>query len=114
MPLVTPMPTYLPAYCRIGHKLCCMSAWYCRSRRLRYPSISARAHQCLAIRQWCWPLMRLVLVAGPPVIAILATAPLLQSWFAQLDPDEAASDPYFLYAGSNAGSLLALLAYPLL
>jgi SAM-dependent methyltransferase len=60
-----------------------------------------------------WLLMRLVLVAGPPVIAISATAPLLQSWFAQLD-HEAASDPYFLYAGSNAGSLLALLAYPLL
>ena len=60
-----------------------------------------------------WLLIRLVLVAGPPVFAISATAPLLQSWFAKLD-HEAASDPYFLYAGSNAGSLLALLAYPLL
>ena len=60
-----------------------------------------------------WLLIRLVLVAGPPVFAISATAPLLQSWFAKLD-HEAASDPYFLYAGSNAGSLIALLAYPLL
>jgi hypothetical protein len=60
-----------------------------------------------------WLLIRLALVAGPTVFAISATAPLLQSWFAQLD-HEAASDPYFLYAASNAGSLLALLAYPLL
>lgn len=60
-----------------------------------------------------WLLMQLALVAGPPVLAISATAPLLQSWFAGLD-HEAAGDPYFLYAGSNAGSLLALLAYPLL
>jgi SAM-dependent methyltransferase len=60
-----------------------------------------------------WLLIRLALAAGPPVFAISATAPLLQSWFAELDHD-AASDPYFLYAGSNAGSLLALLAYPLL
>jgi hypothetical protein len=59
-----------------------------------------------------WLLMRLTLSAGAPVVAIAATAPLLQSWFARLD-HEAAGDPYFLYAGSNAGSLLALLAYPL-
>ncbi len=60
-----------------------------------------------------WLLLRLALVAGPPVFAISATAPLLQRWFADLD-HEAARDPYFLYAGSNAGSLLALVAYPLL
>ncbi len=60
-----------------------------------------------------WLLMRLSLVAGLPVFAISATAPLLQRWFADLD-HETAGDPYFLYAASNAGSLLALLAYPLL
>jgi hypothetical protein len=59
-----------------------------------------------------WLLGRLTLVVGPPMFAISATAPLLQSWFADLD-HKAAGDPYFLYAGSNAGSLLALLAYPL-
>jgi SAM-dependent methyltransferase len=60
-----------------------------------------------------WLLLRLTCVAGLPVFAISATAPLLQRWFADLD-HEAAADPYFLYAASNAGSLLALLAYPLL
>ena len=60
-----------------------------------------------------WLLIRLALVSGPPVFAISATAPLLQSWFADVD-HKAAGDPYFLYAVSNAGNLLALLAYPLL
>ena len=60
-----------------------------------------------------WLLLRLTAVAGLPVFAISATAPLLQRWFADLD-HAAAGDPYFLYAASNAGSLLALLAYPLL
>ncbi len=60
-----------------------------------------------------WLLVRLTCMAGLPMFAISATAPLLQRWFADLD-HEAAGDPYFLYAASNAGSLLALLAYPLL
>jgi hypothetical protein len=59
-----------------------------------------------------WLLGRLALVVGPPVFAISATAPLLQHWFARHD-HPAAADPYFLYAASNIGSLLALLAYPL-
>ena len=60
-----------------------------------------------------WLLVRLTRTAGPAVFAIAATAPLLQSWFSTLNHD-AARDPYFLYASSNAGSLLTLLAYPLL
>jgi SAM-dependent methyltransferase len=48
---------------------------------------------------------------GLPVFALAATAPLLQRWFARTDRPGAA-DPYFLYVASNAGSLLALLAYP--
>jgi hypothetical protein len=60
-----------------------------------------------------WLLLRLTLVCGPPVFVISATAPLLQNWFADADHKEA-QDPYFLYAVSNSGSLLALLAYPLI
>ena len=48
---------------------------------------------------------------GVPFFAISANAPLLQSWFARTDHPDAA-DPYFLYATSNAGSLLVLCAYP--
>jgi hypothetical protein len=57
-------------------------------------------------------LLELTQAAGLPLLALFATAPLLQNWFAQGD-DDAARDPYFLYAASNVGSILALLAYPL-
>ncbi len=43
---------------------------------------------------------------------LAATAPLLQRWFSRTTHRRAA-DPYFLYAASNAGSLVGLVAYPL-
>jgi hypothetical protein len=49
---------------------------------------------------------------GPPFFALAANSPLLQAWFARTD-HPAAADPYFLYAGSNVGSLLALVSYPI-
>jgi precorrin-6B methylase 2 len=49
---------------------------------------------------------------GLPFFALSANGPLLQAWFSRLGGKQA-SDPYFLYAASNAGSFLALLAYPL-
>ena len=47
----------------------------------------------------------------PAVLRALRQRPLLQAWFARTD-HPAANDPYFLYAGSNVGSFLALLSYP--
>lgn len=58
-----------------------------------------------------WLLGVLAASVGLPFLAVSATAPLLQRWFAHVDHPEAA-DPYFLYGASNLGSLLALLAYP--
>ncbi len=55
----------------------------------------------------------LFLSATLPLVMVSATAPLVQHWFA-LTGHPRAHDPYFLYAASNAGSLLALLAYPFL
>src|SRR5262245_29254968 len=55
----------------------------------------------------------LLLVVGVPFFVVATSAPLLQKWFAYTG-DKAARDPYFLYAASNAGSLLALLLYPFL
>jgi hypothetical protein len=60
-----------------------------------------------------WLILRLAPTVGIPFFAITATAPLLQRWFSRTD-HETAADPYFLYAASNAGSLLALLCYPML
>lgn len=61
------------------------------------------------------PLSRIVLMllatVGGPYFALAATGPLLQSWSCLVFPGRT---PYLLYALSNAGSLLALLSYPLL
>lgn len=48
---------------------------------------------------------------GLPFFAVAANGPLLQAWFARTGHSHAA-DPYFLYAASNIGSFLALIAYP--
>ncbi|MEN9572419.1 MAG: hypothetical protein RL514_274 [Verrucomicrobiota bacterium] len=48
---------------------------------------------------------------GLPYFVVSTTGPLMQSWFSRLHPDKS---PYRLYALSNIGSLLALLAYPFL
>ncbi len=48
---------------------------------------------------------------GLTYVALAATAPLIQAWAARI---ERTREPYGLYAWSNAGSMAALLAYPLL
>lgn len=53
----------------------------------------------------------LTLMGGLPFFAVTTTAPLLQHWFGQ-STHRAAREPYFLYAISNVGSMLALLGYP--
>jgi hypothetical protein len=56
-------------------------------------------------------LAALARAAGLPFLVLAAGAPLLQRWFARAG-GERGRDPYFLYAASNAGSFLSLLAYP--
>jgi hypothetical protein len=58
-------------------------------------------------------LVLLSLSVGLPFFVVSATAPLLQHWFTHTG-HRAARDPYFLYAASNLGSMLALLSYPAL
>jgi hypothetical protein len=60
-----------------------------------------------------WLILQLLLISGLPFFAISSAGPLIQGWFARTG-HERAHDPYFLYAASNAGSLIGLLAYPLL
>ena len=60
-----------------------------------------------------WLLWVLLLAIGLPFFVVSTTAPLMQKWFAQIGHRNS-NDPYFLYAASNSGSLLALLAYPFL
>ncbi len=58
-------------------------------------------------------LIILILSIGWPFLIISMTAPMLQRWFAHSAHTDA-HDPYFLYSASNAGSLIALLCYPIL
>jgi len=58
-------------------------------------------------------LTTLVWQIGFPLLIISSSAPLLQFAYSQTALVKA-QDPYFLYGASNAGSLIALLAYPLL
>jgi hypothetical protein len=60
-----------------------------------------------------WILGLLALGVGAPFFVLATMSPLLQRWLAATEHEDA-KDPYFLYAGSNAGSLLGLLAYPFL
>ena len=60
-----------------------------------------------------WLITLLLVSIGLPFFALSATAPLLQKWFSHTRHTDA-SNPYFLYAASNFGSILALLAYPVL
>src|SRR5262245_51400312 len=60
---------------------------------------------------YLWQLGMFTASIGLPFMAVSANAPLLQAWFARSGhPD--ARDPYFMYAASNLGSLIALLGYP--
>lgn len=48
-----------------------------------------------------------------PVFVLASASPLLQQWFARTR-HRTAGDPYYLYVASNAGSMAALLGYPVL
>jgi hypothetical protein len=77
---------------------------------LAIPAASAPADSSAPV---VWLLSVLLLSVGLPFFALATSGPLLQRWFTETG-HAAGRDPYFLYAGSNLGSLLALVAYPLL
>ena len=51
----------------------------------------------------------LTVTAGAPYFVLAASSPLVQAWTARAD---AGRPPYWMYALSNAASMLALVAYP--
>ncbi len=57
-----------------------------------------------------WLVACLATTVGLPFLVVATTAPLLQQWFASTGHHRA-RDAYFLYAASNAGSMLGLLGY---
>ncbi len=60
-----------------------------------------------------WLVVTLLLSVGGCYFMLSSSAPILQGWTTDTS-HSLANNPYPLYAASNAGSLLGLLAYPLL
>src|SRR2546425_354456 len=63
-----------------------------------------------AVQHPAWEALRVLAGSvGPPYFVLSSTSPLLQAWYSR---SEGKQVPYRLFALSNLGSLLALLAYP--
>ena len=60
-----------------------------------------------------WLLGALTATVALPFSILASNTPIMQRWFSESGKKQA-KDPYFLYSASNAGSLMGLLAYPLL
>jgi hypothetical protein len=60
-----------------------------------------------------WLLGLMAMTVGAPFLVLSGTGVVLQRWFSRSGHPQAA-EPYQLYAASNLGSALALLAYPFL
>jgi predicted membrane-bound spermidine synthase len=58
-----------------------------------------------------WLVWTLFIAIGLPFFVLSTTSPLIQKWFSHVG-HHTSHDPYYLYAASNIGSLLALLSYP--
>jgi len=71
------------------------------------------AHPSAAEHPGLWLLIVLTASLGFPFVMLASSGPLLQQWHSRAGfaPEQ---DSYALYAASNAGSLLALLSYPVL
>src|SRR4051812_20419973 len=59
-----------------------------------------------------WLLLALLTSIGLPFFVLSTSAAVLQKWYSATGED-GSEDPYFLYAASNVGSFVALIAYPL-
>ena len=59
-----------------------------------------------------WLIFKLAGTIGFLFFIVSANAPMIQRWYSETNQKDS-SDPYFLYAASNGGSLLALIGYPL-
>ena len=70
------------------------------------PALRANVERPIASVLWL-----LSVLIGLPFVTLSATSPLLQAWFARSAPG-GRGDAYRLFAISNLGSIVALLAYP--
>jgi hypothetical protein len=79
---------------------------------LLLPVIPNPAWKPMGTEDPSWSILGLLAITlGLPYLLLSATSPMVQAWYARTH--EAAA-PYRLFALSNAGSMLALLTYPVL
>jgi SAM-dependent methyltransferase len=76
------------------------------------PVIPSAAWKPMGNEDPSWRILGLLAVTlGLPYLLLSATSPMLQAWYAR---SHESALPYRLFALSNAGSMLALLSYPVL
>ncbi|MBZ5591516.1 MAG: fused MFS/spermidine synthase [Acidobacteriia bacterium] len=79
---------------------------------LTLPVIPGAAWKPLGNEDPSWRILGLLAVTlGLPYLLLSATTPMLQAWYARTHEN---ATPYRLFALSNAGSMLALVSYPVL
>lgn len=96
---------WLPWRAQVGLHLALLGAGLVT---LPFSTVEATPVTGAGIEPALWLAGFLTVTVGLPVVALSATAPLLQGWLSRTGD----RDPYPLYAASNVGSLVALLAYP--
>ena len=57
-----------------------------------------------------WLVLLMLVCMGLPFFVVSTSASMMQKWFS-LSSHKSARDPYFLYAASNAGSIVGLIGY---
>ncbi len=75
-------------------------------------ALPADAAPALGAQPALWLIRTLAVTVGLPFLVVATTGPLLQKWFSWIGSARS-RDPYFLFAASNLGSFVGLLAYPL-
>lgn len=117
---------YFQAMLLLGYLYAHVSSRYLDARRQVWLHVALLAVALVALpvaipRDWTppasghvipWLVQLLTIAVGAPFFVLAATAPLLQRWLSSSD-HPAAKNPYMLYAASNTGSLLGLLAFPI-
>lgn len=77
------------------------------------PALPSNLHDYLRLHPVPSLMLILLVSIGLPFIALSSNASLTQWWYS-LAVSRMESDPYWLYAASNTGSLLGLISYPLI
>jgi hypothetical protein len=110
--LVTRNPARRQAWIHAAVLLGSMTLLAWLGHEWRAPILAGESWRAAVSADPAWQVLCILLIsAGVPFFVLAATGPLMQAWLHRLEPGRV---PYRLYALSNLGSALGLLAYPFL